>query len=94
MVRYNWLNMSLGNSIRIKYKGEVLCCLDPSEVKAVEPFIISPIEERGWLERVRNFIRGKNIKREEVSKITKVCYKDGTNTIIKMPFLEFIEDYG
>lgn len=91
--------MSMANSFPVKYKGEVLCYLDQTEVKAVEPFLYkkSPPQNifcRGWY-CLKTFLTGKPFvhPKLECETQTKVLFKDGTWIRIKMPFLEFVNAY-
>lgn len=91
--------MSMANSVRIKYRGEVLCCLDQSEVKAVEPYAFRKYPPQNLLKRVcgwlRTFFTGKSADKSECGyeESTKVSFKDGTCIRLKMPFSEFINGY-
>ena len=91
--------MSLANAARITYGGEVLCCLDQSEVKAVEPFVYRKIQPQNLWNRVRGWfyevITGTKlcIKSDDVEIQTKISFKDGTWIRLKMPFMEFVNEY-
>ena len=91
--------MSMANSVRIKYRGEVLCCLDQTEVKAVEPYIVRKYPSQNIFNRIcgwaRTLITGKPPDRGvcEYEECTKVSFKDGTWIRLKMPFLEFVNGY-
>ena len=89
----------MANSVRIKYNGEVLCCFDQTEVKAVEPYAHRRIKPRhlakrclGW---IRSFLSGKPCDFGDVTyeDWTKVSFKDGTWIRLKMPFMEFVNGY-
>lgn len=89
----------MANSIQIRYHGEVLCCLDQTEVKAVEPYSYFKWPPRNLFHRIRDFLftffTGKKVQypAESVEVFTKVMFKDGTFMKIRMPFLEFVSDY-
>ena len=91
--------MSMANSIKIKYHGEVLCCFDQTEVKAVEPYSYFKWPPKNIFRRIRDwmyvFLTGKRVQSpaESVEVFTKVMFKDGTYLKIRMPFLEFVNDY-
>lgn len=91
--------MSMANSIRIKYRGEVLCCLDPTEVKAVEPSVFRKYPPQNLGKRVwrwaTTFFTGKQPEKADYDseECTKVLFKDGTWLRIKIPFLEFLDGY-
>ena len=91
--------MSMANAIQIKYRGEVLCCLDQTEVKAVEPYVYRKYPPQNILKRVycwtRAFVIGKQPERRECEyeECTKVSFKDGTWIRLKMPFMEFVNAY-
>ena len=90
--------MSMANSVQIRYRGEVLCCLDQTEVKAVEPFVFKKYPSQNLFKRtcgwVKTFLTGKPPRLDiESEDCTKVLFKDGTWLRIKMPFLEFVNAY-
>lgn len=91
--------MSMANSVRIKYHGETLCCLDQTEVKAVEPYVFKKFRPQNVFRRaavwIHTFITGKPSDKSEVDheEWTKVSFKDGTWIRLKMPFLEFVNGY-
>ena len=91
--------MSLANSARITYRGEVLCCLDQSEVKTVEPFLYRKYQTQNLWDRIcgsiYSFITGKQkeSRSDDVEVQTKISFKDGTWIRIKMPFMEFVNGY-
>ena len=91
--------MSMANSVRIKYHGEVLCCLDQTEVKAVEPYAFRKYPPQNIVKRVcgwmKTFITGKPADKSECDyeESTKVSFKDGTWIRLRMPFLEFVNAY-
>lgn len=91
--------MSMANSVRIKYHGEVLCCLDQTEVKAVEPYVLKKARPQNIIRRIaawtRTFITGRQVDKSDADyeEWTKVLFKDGTWIRLKMPFLEFINGY-
>ena len=91
--------MSMANSVRIKYRGETLCCLDQTEVKAVEPYLFRKSPPQNILKRIMNwgkaFFAGVSPDKgnTDCEEWTKVSFKDGTWLKIKMPFLEFISAY-
>lgn len=90
--------MSLANSARITYNGEVLCCFDQTEVKAVEPFRYKKEEPHNIFKRVWGslcyFLTGKKTDlNQDVDIHTKVSFNDGTYLILKMPFMEFVNAY-
>lgn len=90
----------MANLIPIVYKSETLACLDPTQVKAVEPFVIfksRPSNSRlknlmTFVRRIfdRKFIPTELSIREDW---TKISFKDGTFIRIKMPFIEFLAAY-
>lgn len=91
--------MSLANSVRIQYKGQTLIELDPTLVKAVKPSTNVTYAPMSLWERIkfnlRKFILGEAFQRIKSSEATtKILFKDGTFEKIKMPFLEFMEEYG
>ena len=92
--------MSMANSVRIKYHGEVLCCFDQTEVKAVEPYYyVKPPMPQNLFKRayawVYAFFTGKKnslvVPKAECQ--TKVSFKDGTWLRVQMPFYEFVNEY-
>ena len=93
----------MANSIQIKYHGEVLCCLDQTEVKAVEPYISCKPPIRNVFQRIGDWIyRFVTGKRTQVmigehgascEYGTKILFKDGTWMRLKIPFLEFVNEY-
>lgn len=95
--------MSMANSTPIKYHGEVLCCLDQTEVKAVEPYVSFKPPIRNVFQRIYDwtyrFITGRRtgvFVGEGMSSCdsgTKVLFKDGTWMKIRMPFMEFVDAY-
>ena len=95
--------MSMANSVQIKWHGEVLCCLDQTEVKAVEPYVICKPPTRNLLQRIYDwtyrFMTGKRTKvtvgdnGSSCETDTKIMFKDGTWMRIKMPFMEFVDGY-
>ena len=91
--------MSMANAIRIKYHGETLCCLDQTEVKAVEPYVFRKYPPQNLFKRIvggiQSFFTGKLPDRGEFEceEYTKVSFKDGNWILLKMPFLEFINAY-
>lgn len=91
--------MSMANSVRIRYSGEVLCCLDQTEVKAIEPyshrrFAPQNLWKRMW-HWIVSFYTGKPCTHGEESyeDWTRISFKDGTSMVLKMPFLEFVNGY-
>ncbi len=91
--------MSLANSCRISYKGEVLCCLDQTEVKAVEPYRKVMMRPQNVFERCfRKFISwitgvSQPVLLDTYLSITRIHFKDGTKLEVNMPFMEFINAY-
>jgi hypothetical protein len=91
--------MSMANSVQIRYRGEVLCCLDQTEVKMVEPFRFRKDPPQNLWKRICGwtvqFLTGKRKDNPEVDfeDWTKISFKDGSWTRIKMPFLEFVNGY-
>lgn len=91
--------MSMANSIRIKYHGETLCCLDQAEVKAVEPYVFKKTRPQNICKRlygwIRTFLTGKQNDKGDAGyeEWTKVLFKDGTWIRLKMPFVEFVDGY-
>ena len=89
----------MANSVRIKYHGETLCCLDQTDVKAVEPYVLEKFKPQNVFRRVavwiRTFIIGKSSDKcvTDCEEWTKVLFKDGTWILVKMPFLEFVNGY-
>lgn len=91
--------MSLANAVKIRYQGAVLCCLDQTEVKAVEPYLYIKQPQMNIIKRVYHYmnrvITGRRVQLPlpECEPDTKVMFKDGTWIRIKMPFMEFINEY-
>ena len=91
--------MSMANAVRIKYQGEILCCLDQTEVKAVEPYVFNKFAPKNLLIRIWDwayaFITGvRRCKVDDTSEEwTKVLFKDGSFIKLKIPFLEFVNGY-
>ena len=95
--------MSMANSIQLKYHGETLCCLDQTEVKAVEPYVFCKPPIRNVLQRIGDWmyrfftgrrtqaIIGENGASFESG--TKILFKDGTWMRLKIPFMEFVNGY-
>lgn len=89
----------MANSVQIKYNGEVLCCLDQTEVKAVEPYLSYKPKPQNLIKRMRGwairFLSGKSPSRDgsDYEEWTKISFKDGTWIRIKMPFWEFANAY-
>ena len=93
----------MANSVQIKYHGEVLCCLDQTEVKAVEPYVYCKPPVRNMFQRIGDwtyrFVTGKRTKcivgdgESEIESMTKILFKDGTWMKIKIPFIEFVNGY-
>lgn len=93
----------MANSVQIKYRGEVLCCLDQTEVKAVEPYVTFKPPIRNVFQRIYDwsyrFVTGKRQKvfigddGSSCELWTKIMFKDGTWMRIKMPFMDFVEGY-
>lgn len=93
----------MANSVQIKYHGEVLCCLDQTEVKAVEPYVYFKPPIRNLFQRIVDwtyrFVTGKRTKCEigdgesSIELMTKILFKDGTWIKIKIPFMEFVNAY-
>ena len=89
----------MANSIQIKYRGEVLCCLDQTEVKAVEPYSYFKWPPRNLFRRIGDwvfsFFTGRKVQMsaESVEAGTRLLFKDGTCMKLKMPFLEFVNEY-
>ena len=89
----------MANAIQIRYKGETLCCLDQTEVKAVEPFVYwKPPPQNLFVRicgRVSSLFSGNpyRCKDSDKEEMTKVLFKDGTNMKIRMPFWEFVNAY-
>lgn len=90
----------MANLIPIVYKGETLACLDPTQVKAVEPFVMfksRPSDSRlknfmTFVRRIfnRRFIPTELSIREDW---TKISFKDGTFIRIRMPFFDYLAAY-
>lgn len=91
--------MSMANSIQIKYHGEVLCCLDQTEVKAVEPYVFCKPPPRNVFKRIAgclySFVTGRKMPIIDpvVDIGTKILFKDGTWMRLKMPFTEYVDAY-
>ena len=91
--------MSMANAVRIKYHGEVLCCLDQAEVKVVEPYVFKKPRPQNLIKRIavwtRTFLTGRQCEKSDADyeEWTKVTFKDGTWIRLKMPFLEFVDGY-
>lgn len=89
----------MANSIQIKWHGEVLCCLDQTEVKAVEPLAYWKVPPQNLFKRVcgriSSFFTGKAYRCADSEKEiqTKILFKDGTFLKLKMPFVEFVDGY-
>lgn len=90
----------MANSIRITYHGEVLCCLDPTEVKATEPYLFVKPQAMNVFKRLwrwlYQFLTGKRPKTEDSVRGdsgTKVLFKDGTWMRLRIPFMEFVDGY-
>lgn len=89
----------MANSVRIKYHGEVLCCLDQTEVKAVEPYVYWKAPRQNLLTRVFRkactYLSGRPCKNCSSTKEeqTKIYFKDGTWIRIRIPFIEFVDAY-
>lgn len=93
----------MANSIQIKYHGEILCCLDQTEVKAVEPYVFCKPPIRNVLQRMGDwmyrFVTGKRAKAliggngASFESGTKILFKDGTWMRLKIPFMEFVNGY-
>ena len=89
----------MANSIQIKWHGEVLCCLDQTEVKAVEPLTYWKGPPQNLFKRVcgyiTSFFTGKPYRCKDSDKEiqTKILFKDGTFLKLKMPFVEFVDGY-
>lgn len=95
--------MSMANSIQIKYHGETLCCLDQTEVKAVEPYVFCKPPGRNIFQRIGDwmyrFVTGKRLQVQigehgaSCESWTKILFKDGTWMRLKIPFMEFVNGY-
>ena len=93
----------MANAVQIKYHGEVLCCLDQTEVKAVEPYVYCKPPVRNLFQRIGDwtyrFVTGEKTKcmvgdgESEIEPMTKILFKDGTWMKIKIPFMEFVNGY-
>ena len=90
----------MANSVRIQYRGEVLCCLDQCEVKAIEPYVFCKPPIRNVFQRIADwwyrFVTGKKCPVDacgHTEQGTKILFKDGTWIKIRMPFLEFVHGY-
>lgn len=89
----------MANSARITYRGEVLCCLDQTEVKAVEPYLFRKPLPRKVYKRIWDglvaFFTGSQppLAMSESEEQTRILFKDGSSLIIKIPFYEFINGY-
>jgi len=87
----------MGNTTPIKYKGEVLALVDPTTVKAVEPFIQVRTRPCNLWRRLRGlahqFLYGTSDMDTTTDIYTKLCFKDGTWLKVKIPFYEFINEY-
>ncbi|MBO6031813.1 MAG: hypothetical protein J6Q22_10195 [Prevotella sp.] len=93
----------MANAIQIKYHGETLCCLDQTEVKAVEPYVFCKPPVRNVFQRIADiayrFATGKKRKiivgdSESSCELgTKILFKDGTWMRIKIPFMDFVDAY-
>lgn len=93
--------MSLANSVRITYNKEVLALIDQTEIKAVEPYIyVKPKPLNLWKRMcggIARFFLGTPIPSDaEATKeiYTKLSFKDGTWTKVRMPFYDFINAYS
>lgn len=88
--------MSLANATRIKYQGEILCCLDQTEVKAVEPYVCRKFPHSNIIKRLWDWIVTIVIRKtRQVQQVdaTRVWFKDGTSIILKIPFWEFVNEF-
>lgn len=92
--------MSLANSVRVTYHGEVLALIDQAEVKAVEPYIyVKPkplnLFKRvcGWFARFLTGDSQVHHSEDQRETFTKVSFKDGTWARVRMPFHEFVATY-
>ena len=93
----------MANSVQIKYQGEVLCCLDQTEVKAVEPYVFCKPPIRNVFQRISDwmyrFVTGKRTSvmvgdnGSSCELGTKILFKDGTWMRLKIPFMEFVNGY-
>ena len=87
----------MGNATPIKYKGEVLALVDPTAVKAVEPYFQVKKKPRNLWQRLRGWalqvLFGTNPFEAEMESYTKLCFKDGTWLKLRMPFYEYINEY-
>lgn len=89
--------MSLGNSIKIAYRGESLAYIDPTEVKSVEPYITykpnpHSLLKKWWGGFVSLWRCHKQFQGEK-EYWTKIAFKDGTWVKVKIPFWEFEQLY-
>lgn len=90
----------MANAARIIYNGEILCCLDQTEVKAIEPYCSVKTLPQSLPKRIYNwmytFFTGKK-RQMPVAPMyeawTKVLFKDGTWIRIRIPFVEFVNSY-
>ena len=89
--------MSLGNSVKISYKGESLAYIDPAEVKSVEPYITFKPNPRNLFMRLCGFFSslwtGKKQPQGEKECWTKITFRDGTWVKVRIPFWEFEQQY-
>ena len=89
----------MANSVQIRYRGEVLCCLDQTEVKTVEPYRYRKEPPQNLLNRIcgmtYQFFTGKRKENpdSDFEDWTKISFKDGSWIRLKIPFLEFINGY-
>ena len=87
----------MGNATPIKYRGEVLALVDPTAVKAVEPYVQVRTRPRNLWQRLRGyalkFVFGTCPVDAETENYTKLCFKDGTWLKLRMPFYEYINEY-
>lgn len=82
----------MGNTIPIKYHGETLACIDPSQVEAVVPWVFYKERRFGIFDRIANFIKRVHLQDERIQ-ATKVMFKDGSSIKISIPFFDFINLY-
>ena len=89
----------MANSVRITYRGELLCCLDQTEVEAVEPFREPKAKPQNLWKRICGFAvrfyTGKRTNQDtsDFEERTRILFKDGTSIVVKMPFMEFVNGY-
>lgn len=90
----------MANQVHIRYHGETLCSIDPSEVKSVEPYSFKKIKPQNIFKRIYEkvvvFLKGSLPKQSQndYEEWTRISFRDGTWIRVKIPFLEFIEGYA